>query len=499
LLLLSGRSPVLHPNSEMSIPPPSHVGSLRQGLRGILNKRKQLPSAFDNAPQLRGIDPVNIRADLRAIFTLASGVSDGEWDKAILVAKAGSNAFINQPNDLIGDPQLRLEAVERDALRDEQDKLSSQRGMAAVIVTVALAAFLQGHVQSSINAASLYAQGLGLKPGDTGLQSRDFQLGTMNASPFLAAALLGAPLSLPTNYYLGRRGALMASAVLIVASSVASAFVKTWIELLGVRIIGGVGMGIKAVTAPILASETAAGFWRGSIMLTWQLWVACGIMVGFVVNLIVAQITGSLGLPLSSDDLAESDQHRQYQTSQWILGAPIVPSVGLFVAVFFCYESPRFYMRQDSPNFRPDQALAILLAIRPTRLQALRDLILIRWSTKEDLEVRHERGLTYVSQLRVVLHLSWQQCRTLFKTPRLRNAISSTCTVALAQQLCGINVFAFYSNTVFINGKHDSGVKLAMAYSFGCGMTFVASVTCLSNILLRSSQLLLWPWRHEDD
>jgi hypothetical protein len=31
-------------------------------------------------------------------------------------------------------------------------------------------------------------------------------------------------------------------------------------------------MGIKAVSTPILAGETAVGFWRGSAILAWQLW-----------------------------------------------------------------------------------------------------------------------------------------------------------------------------------------------------------------------------------
>lgn len=46
-------------------------------------------------------------------------------------------------------------------------------------------------------------------------------------------------------------------------------------------------------------------------------------------------------------------------------------------------------------------------------------------------------GLTYASQLRQVLRLSLDQYKTPFTTPRLRNAVWSTCTVALAQQLCG--------------------------------------------------------------
>jgi MFS family permease len=164
------------------------------------------------------------------------------------VAKAGSHRVAFQPRDPSDRELFGLTEEELDALRAEREKLSSQKGIIAIIVTVALAAFLQGHVQSSINAGSLYANTFHIaEPGKSpvGTQTRDFQLGVMNASPFLAAALLGAPLSLPTNYYIGRRGSLIVSAVLIAASSLASAFSKTWVELLGVRIIGGVGKSLS--------------------------------------------------------------------------------------------------------------------------------------------------------------------------------------------------------------------------------------------------------------
>jgi hypothetical protein len=90
----------------------------------------------------------------------------------------------------------------------------------------------------------LYADTLGIPPADGGGGSnyaRDGMLGIMNASPFFAAALLGAPLSLPANYYIGRRGALVVSAMLIIVSSLGSSFSRTWVQLLGVRIVGGVG------------------------------------------------------------------------------------------------------------------------------------------------------------------------------------------------------------------------------------------------------------------
>jgi hypothetical protein len=89
--------------------------------------------------------------------------------------------------------------------------------MVSVIFTISMAAFLQGHVQSSINSGSLIPENVRLDPDKS-----YWRLGGMNASPFLAAANLGAPLSLPVNYCIGRRVALGLSGVHIIASSLVS-------------------------------------------------------------------------------------------------------------------------------------------------------------------------------------------------------------------------------------------------------------------------------------
>jgi MFS family permease len=118
----------------------------------------------------------------------------------------------------------------------------------------------------------------------------NWKFGAVNAIPFFVAAVIGCPLALPINYWFGRRGGICAAAMLIFASSVAAAFSISWYSLLGVRVFNGIGtscldkefhalrliihqgMGIKAVSTPILAGETAVGFWRGSAILLWQLW-----------------------------------------------------------------------------------------------------------------------------------------------------------------------------------------------------------------------------------
>ncbi len=82
------------------------------------------------------------------------------------------------------------------------------------------------------------------------------------------------------------------------------------------------------------------------------------------------------------------------------------------------------------------------------QLQALRDLYLIRFSNRREDVVSgapelEKPGLTYASQALTGFSLSFRQYKTIFQSRRLRNAVWSTCTVALAQQLCGSTQTAY--------------------------------------------------------
>lgn len=73
-------------------------------------------------------------------------------------------------------------------------------------------------------------------------------------------------------------------------------------------------------------------------------------MMGFVFNIIFTT--------------APSDK----LTLQLILGAPFVPAVVLLVALCFCPESPRYYMRRRSPKYNPATAYKLLLRLRSTEV-----------------------------------------------------------------------------------------------------------------------------------
>jgi MFS family permease len=81
----------------------------------------------------------------------------------------------------------------------------------------------------------------------------------------------GCPLAAPVNNLVGRKGAIFLSALLILISSVGSAAIpldsddeisKAWKRLTYLRIVGGIAMGLKSVSTPILAAECSTGMWR---------------------------------------------------------------------------------------------------------------------------------------------------------------------------------------------------------------------------------------------
>ncbi|KAL7813184.1 MFS general substrate transporter [Trichoderma aethiopicum] len=368
---------------------------------------------------------------------------------------------------------VQLTKEEKYALRRERDVPFSEKGMRIVILTVSIAALLQGFVQSSFNGASLYREEWGLRrdlgPNDT--SADNWKLGAANAAPFFFAALIGCPLALPINYWFGRRGGICVAALLIFASSLGAAYARTWYHLVGIRAINGVGMGIKAVSTPILAGETAVGFWRGSAILAWQLWVAFGIMLGFAFNLVFTKAQSSL------------------TTLSLINAAPMVPSFFLFmITLFLCPESPRYHLTRG-PNYNVQKAYISMVKLRNTELQALRDLYLIYKSLEQEsmalgnLDAHAFRSPGFVWVIRDF----FRQYAQLFQQRRLYNAVISTSTVNLAQQLCGINVLAFYSGYLFNGAGSDVHSKLIpMAYSLGfgainflCGLPAVRSIDTL--------------------
>jgi MFS family permease len=151
-------------------------------------------------------------------------------------------------------------------------------------------------------------------------------VGLVNSGPYIASAFLGCWTSDPLNNYFGRRGTIFFSAMFCCLSVIGSAVTQNWWELLLTRFLLGIGMGSKASTVPIFCAENAPASVHGGLVMCWQMWTAFGIFLGTCANLAVKD-TGAISWRLQ-------------------FGSAFTPAVPLWAGVYFCPESPRWYIKK---------------------------------------------------------------------------------------------------------------------------------------------------------
>jgi MFS family permease len=95
----------------------------------------------------------------------------------------------------------------------------------------------------------------------------------------------------------------------------------------------------------------------------WQMWTAFGIMLGCATNLAVAK-TGAIAWRLQ-------------------FGSAFIPAVPLAIGIYFCPESPRWYMKKG----RYQKAFESLLRLRNNPVQAARDLYYIHSQLELEKEI----------------------------------------------------------------------------------------------------------------
>lgn len=134
--------------------------------------------------------------------------------------------------------------------------------------------------------------------------------------------------------------------------------------------------------------------------MSWQMWTAFGIFLGFCANLAVYKV----------GDIAWRLQ----------IGSAFLPAVPLAVGIYFCPESPRWYMKKN--KYR--KAYNSLLKLRFNAIQAARDLYYIHSQLEIEKSIVGESN--YVSRF-----------VELFTIPRVRRATLASFTVMIAQQMCG--------------------------------------------------------------
>lgn len=282
-------------------------------------------------------------------------------------------------------------------------------------LTSALAGFIFGFDTVVISGAEQTIQELwGLGSGMHGLVMSMALWGTV------LGALLGA---WPTDKF-GRRKTLISVGALYFVSAVGSGLAPDPYTLMVARFIGGLGIGVSTVAAPLYISEISPADKRGRLAGMFQFNIVFGILVAFLSNFLL----GNLG------DIAW----------RWMLGVEAVPALLYMVMCFSIPESPRWLIGYKNDR---KEATRVLGYIHPesdqTQLSAKADEIEAAAHTKTST------GGFWTSGLSIPILLAF--------------------LIAFFNQLSGINAVLYFAPRIFeLTGL---GAKAALLQSVGIGIT----------------------------
>src|SRR3954468_20023034 len=141
----------------------------------------------------------------------------------------------------------------------------------------------------------------------------------------------------------GRRATLLWVGVLYVASALGCAFAWNVGIFIAARFIGGLGIGVSTVVAPMYISEIAPPAHRGRLAGMFQFNIVFGIVIAFLSNALLAGI---------GDD-----------AWRWMLGVAAIPSIIYTAMCFAIPESPRWLLTRKGDRA---QGVRVLGLIEPT-------------------------------------------------------------------------------------------------------------------------------------
>ncbi len=283
-------------------------------------------------------------------------------------------------------------------------------------LTSALAGFLFGFDTVVISGAEKTIQSLwGLSP---------FWHGVAIIGSALYGTVIGALIGgWPADRF-GRKATLLWIGVLYFVGAVGSGLAPNVWFFIAARVIGGLGIGISTVAAPLYISEIAPPKFRGRLAGMFQFNIVFGILIAYVSNAMLVGIGANAW--------------------RWMLGVAAFPSLLYALLCFGLPESPRWLLGKRGNR---EAGLEVLQRIRPKTSAA---------------EIEAEAN-------EIVAASSEKASSAHFWTRRLRKPIMLAILIAFFNQLSGINAILYFAPRIFeLTGL---GAKASLLQSVGIGVT----------------------------
>jgi sugar porter (SP) family MFS transporter len=244
----------------------------------------------------------------------------------------------------------------------------------------------------------------------------------------LAAALYGTVIGSLTGGFpadrFGRKPTLLWVGVLYIVSAIGSALAPNVQTFIAARFIGGIGIGVSTVVAPMYIAEIAPPADRGRLAGMFQFNIVFGIVVAFLSNALLANIGDNAW--------------------RWMLGVAAFPSIAYTLMCLGIPESPRWLLTRKGDR---TNGLRVLGLIQPDALPQELD--------RQAAEI--------------VAASSEQKSAKGFWSMRLRVPIALAFLVAFFNQMSGINAILYFAPRIF--QMTGLGARAALLQSVGIGIT----------------------------
>lgn len=261
----------------------------------------------------------------------------------------------------------------------------------------------------------------------------------------LLGCFIGAIIAGPLTIKIGRKWSLIISAIFFSLSAYGSGlpeiFPQSVSMLVFFRIIGGLGIGVASMNAPMYIAEIAPSNIRGRMVTYYQLAIVIGFFVVFLA-------TYYIGKDLTIEENIAFGWRQMF----W---SELVPSLMFLILLFFVPKSPRWLALKGND----DEALVVLKKINEDEKDALKEIDLIKKSINEDND---GVKVSYFSKAIFVI-------------------IAIGTVLSMLQQFTGINAVLYYGADIFEKalgfGKEDVLAQQILLAFVNLVFTFVAMFT----------------------
>ena len=314
--------------------------------------------------------------------------------------------------------------------------------------TAALGGFLFGYDSAVINGAASAIKSL------FGLS--DIALGFVVSIALIGSAI-GAWFAGSLADRFGRRRVMLVAAGLFLVAAIGQAFPIGVVDLMLWRFIGGAGIGVASVMAPMYIAEIAPAPIRGRMGALQQFAIVIGIFATGLVNYLVLQAAGGN---------ARNAWLLGLEAWQWMFLSMVVPAIVYALLVLRIPESPR-YLVAIGDTAKASEVLSTIYTVDVTPM--VRDI-------EETLQGDHKPRFSDI------------RGRALGLMPIVWIGIM----LSAFQQFVGINAVFYYSNTIWESvGFSESQAFQTSLITTGINVLFTIVAIALVDRIGRKPLLLI--------